>query len=260
MRDDRAIFDVVRDEHGELAGYACSVLLSPISQDDAGDPAIALAIDRLRAAGWFGLDTPPDARTLVLRDWSAVGAHRDPSPSAALLLAQIACRLLTTSALDFHVLLTDRPAHWLRALRGFGLVPQIAGALRQGDVEITAVVTDWRWCSVSTLLQNLTAAASRADVLARVVATEEAVGDPAPTDSSGRQLARALECRLAQLASTSALSPREQEVLHLLLLGRNYAEIGLALRITPRTARFHQHNVLEKIGAESRLDILRLLM
>ncbi|HSR97038.1 MAG TPA: helix-turn-helix transcriptional regulator, partial [Kofleriaceae bacterium] len=69
-----------------------------------------------------------------------------------------------------------------------------------------------------------------------------------------------LEQRIALLARSAALSPREHEVLQLLLLGRNYAEIGTALQITPRTARFHQHNLLEKIGAESRLDIVRLLL
>jgi DNA-binding CsgD family transcriptional regulator len=75
-----------------------------------------------------------------------------------------------------------------------------------------------------------------------------------------RELSVILERRLAQLARSAALSPREQEVLQLLLLGRNAAEIGIVLEITPRTARFHQHNVLEKIGAESRLDIVRLLL
>jgi DNA-binding CsgD family transcriptional regulator len=69
-----------------------------------------------------------------------------------------------------------------------------------------------------------------------------------------------LEQRIERLARSAALSPREHEVLQLLLLGRNYAEIGTALQITPRTARFHQHNILEKIGAESRLDIVRLLL
>ena len=69
-----------------------------------------------------------------------------------------------------------------------------------------------------------------------------------------------LEQRIARLARSAALSPREHEVLQLLLLGRNYAEIGTALQITPRTARFHQHNILEKLGAESRLDIVRLLL
>jgi DNA-binding CsgD family transcriptional regulator len=52
----------------------------------------------------------------------------------------------------------------------------------------------------------------------------------------------------------------EQQMLQLLLLGRNYAEIGVALQITPRTARFHQANVLDKLGAESRLDLACLLL
>jgi len=80
----------------------------------------------------------------------------------------------------------------------------------------------------------------------------------APSDDG--DASNVLGRRIAQLARSAALSPREHEVLQLLLLGRNYAEIGTALRITPRTARFHQHNILEKIGAESRLDIVRLLL
>ena len=39
--------------------------------------------------------------------------------------------------------------------------------------------------------------------------------------------------------------------------GGHLRPVRVALQITPRTARFHQHNVLTKIGAESRLDILR---
>lgn len=85
-------------------------------------------------------------------------------------------------------------------------------------------------------------------------------GAPGRAADEARELSAALERRIAWLATSAALSPREQEVLQLLLFGRNCAEIGLVLQITPRTARFHQQNVLEKIGAESRLDILRMLL
>jgi DNA-binding CsgD family transcriptional regulator len=95
---------------------------------------------------------------------------------------------------------------------------------------------------------------------ARADASASARAQPTPPLEDADQPASALERRIAQLARSSALSPREHEVLQLLLLGRNYAEIGTALRITPRTARFHQHNILEKIGAESRVDIVRLLL
>lgn len=93
---------------------------------------------------------------------------------------------------------------------------------------------------------------ARLDARAVLPDTAQAQGAGAPEGT--------LEQRIARLARSAALSPREHEVLQLLLLGRNYAEIGTALQITPRTARFHQHNILEKIGAESRLDIVRLLL
>lgn len=66
--------------------------------------------------------------------------------------------------------------------------------------------------------------------------------------------------RLDELARTGGLSRREQEVLQLLLLGRTVADIGLVLGIAPRTAKFHQANILAKLGAESRFDLMRLLL
>lgn len=66
--------------------------------------------------------------------------------------------------------------------------------------------------------------------------------------------------RVAALSAASGLSRREQEVLELLLLGRTVSDIGLVLGITPRTAKFHQTNVLNKLGAESRFDLMRLLL
>lgn len=56
------------------------------------------------------------------------------------------------------------------------------------------------------------------------------------------------------------LTEREREILDLLLLGRNHLEIGAALGISPRTSKFHQGNVLEKLGADSRLDLMRLFL
>lgn len=66
--------------------------------------------------------------------------------------------------------------------------------------------------------------------------------------------------RLRELGETARLSERERQVLDLIVLGRSHAEIGSVLGISGRTARFHQSNVLRKLGAESRLDLLRLLL
>jgi len=66
--------------------------------------------------------------------------------------------------------------------------------------------------------------------------------------------------RVSQLADRGGLSSRERQVLDLLLLGRTMEEIALVLEISPRTVKFHQANVLDKLGAESRLDLLRLIL
>jgi DNA-binding CsgD family transcriptional regulator len=82
-----------------------------------------------------------------------------------------------------------------------------------------------------------------------------------PAAGTGQsEFALILRARLDELASVSRLTPRERQVLDLLVLGRTSAEIGTALSITARTAKFHQANVLRKIGADSRLDIVRLLL
>lgn len=66
--------------------------------------------------------------------------------------------------------------------------------------------------------------------------------------------------RVDELAESVQLSKREREVLDLLLLGRNTEEIGTALQISARTAKFHQANVLEKLGVESRNELFRLFL
>lgn len=66
--------------------------------------------------------------------------------------------------------------------------------------------------------------------------------------------------RLATLAAHAGLSQREQDVFELLVLGRSLVEISTVLGITTRTVRFHQANVLAKLGADSRLDLMRLLL
>lgn len=69
-----------------------------------------------------------------------------------------------------------------------------------------------------------------------------------------------MQARLASLAHACRLSKREREVLELLMLGRSAADVATALGIAERTAKFHQRNVLEKVGAESRLDLYRVVL
>lgn len=65
--------------------------------------------------------------------------------------------------------------------------------------------------------------------------------------------------RVDALAMGARLSPRERSVLDLILMGRTLDDIATHEGITTRTTKYHQQNLLRKLGAESRHDLLRLL-
>lgn len=69
-----------------------------------------------------------------------------------------------------------------------------------------------------------------------------------------------LNARVEALAEAAQLSPREREVLWLLVIGRSLDEVATVTGITERTAKFHQQNLLKKLGADSRIDLFRLLL
>jgi DNA-binding CsgD family transcriptional regulator len=65
--------------------------------------------------------------------------------------------------------------------------------------------------------------------------------------------------RADALGKRARLTQREQQVFHLLLMGRTLADIATVESISVRTAKYHQQNLLRKLGAESRMDLFRLL-
>jgi DNA-binding CsgD family transcriptional regulator len=67
------------------------------------------------------------------------------------------------------------------------------------------------------------------------------------------------EARLDQVAERARLSVREREIFVSLVQGRSIDEIAAALGIAVRTVKHHQSSLLQKIGADSRADILRIL-
>lgn len=69
-----------------------------------------------------------------------------------------------------------------------------------------------------------------------------------------------LRARKERLIEAADLSQREREVLDLLLLGRTHSDVATVLGITERTSKFHQANILQKLGAESRADLTRLFI
>jgi DNA-binding CsgD family transcriptional regulator len=69
-----------------------------------------------------------------------------------------------------------------------------------------------------------------------------------------------ISAKVDTLAKRAGLSERERAVLDMMLLGRTHAEIAKVLDISPRTVKYHQCRMQSKLGADSRLDIIRLVL
>jgi DNA-binding CsgD family transcriptional regulator len=67
------------------------------------------------------------------------------------------------------------------------------------------------------------------------------------------------DTKIERLAEKANLSDREREVMRHLLTGLAIEDIATVLNITPRTVKYHQSNLLQKLGADSRVDLLRLV-
>ena len=99
-----------------------------------------------------------------------------------------------------------------------------------------------------------------ASALVRAVRTSERTAQVRHHVLAEDEVSELLRGKMATLAERQRLSGREREVLDLLVLGRSLEEIGTVLGISARTAKFHQANLLAKLGVDSRLDLLRLLL
>jgi DNA-binding CsgD family transcriptional regulator len=69
-----------------------------------------------------------------------------------------------------------------------------------------------------------------------------------------------IKAKIDHLAAEAHLTPREREMLSLLLMGRSLEELALATGLTQRTAKYHQQKLLKKLGADSRVDLARLIL
>jgi DNA-binding CsgD family transcriptional regulator len=97
----------------------------------------------------------------------------------------------------------------------------------------------------------------------RVVSIESTAKDSVAVRShvvTDALLGELMRAKVDALAERGALTERERSVLWHLLLGGSVVDIGDALGISPRTVKFHQSNLLDKLGAESRVDLTRILL
>ena len=73
-----------------------------------------------------------------------------------------------------------------------------------------------------------------------------------------RYLDARVASRVAALAHAPRLSPRERDVLRLLVAGQSNKEIAVSLHVTERTVKFHVTSIFNKLGAENRAQAVTI--
>ncbi|MEW5849877.1 MAG: LuxR C-terminal-related transcriptional regulator [Myxococcota bacterium] len=74
------------------------------------------------------------------------------------------------------------------------------------------------------------------------------------------ELAAANLALLDAMADRVGATQRELQVLRHLSRGRTLAEIARVLRLSVRTVKFHELNLLKKLGLDARVELMRLLL
>jgi DNA-binding NarL/FixJ family response regulator len=75
--------------------------------------------------------------------------------------------------------------------------------------------------------------------------------------SAGMALDLLLQREAGMREVTSLLTPRELEIVRLVSAGLRNAELGARLNITEGTVKKHLHNIYEKLGVETRVELVR---
>lgn len=215
---------------------------------------------RLRGANGSSLTCVVDVRTFASEPMAAivrlveVREHHDAEPTApgadfdyVVRVAPAFGELLNTSAMGVERRPTprhERPCH----LELFGMTSPCSDCpLRQGHGSSKAAI------------RRLSPGEERYQVIEHRQ-TEAGVAFMAVRHVDGSLLSALIDARLASAARKSGLSGREWDVLRYLFMGRQQSDISSLLGISVRTVRFHQGNLMRKLGVDSRVDLIRLLL
>jgi two-component system, LuxR family, response regulator FixJ len=166
----------------------------------------------------------------------AFGLARDfldaaPTLPVGCLIADI--RMPGMDGLELQRALNDQALHFpMIVITGHGDVPLAVRAMKAGALDFIE-----KPFATPTILASVEAALSR-------LASEEQ-RDPVAQ---------------AALAKLELLSPREREVLEGLLAGLPNKTIAYDLAISPRTVEIHRARVMDKMGARSLSELIRLAL
>lgn len=165
---------------------------------------------------------------------------------------------------------------WLDSDDGRGIAGTLAGiagvAIHRGQYERAACLLGTAWgvaeaLGVRYLAHHVHAERVLATTQARLGEHEFAAawskGWALPTEQAVVEARRILAlpawvCPAVGAAPAASLSPREIDVMRLLVAGYSDRDIGAALRISPRTVQTHVASLFAKFGVDSRVEVTAL--
>jgi len=184
------------------------------------DPSVRRSTERLIRSAGFNVQTFKSAREFL-------GSPRPEGPACLLLDV----RMPILSGLDLQRELRDSGIHLpIIFMTAHGNIPMTVRAMKAGAVEFLTKPFRSR-----ELLEAIRAAIER-------------------DRSAHKERSETAELR----ARYEQLTPREREVMALVVAGMLYKQVAGDLATTERTIKFHRANIMQKMKAESLADLVRM--
>jgi len=174
-----------------------------------------------------------ESRAYGVRSFGSAPEFLAAAPSLPVGCLIVDVRMPEMDGLELQQRLTERALDFpMIVITGHGDVPLAVRAMKAGAVDFIE-----KPFASDIILESLAAASSRLT---------------APTEQDPTQAAAA--------SKLSLLSARERDVLDGLLAGLPNKSIGYDLQISPRTVEIHRARVMDKMGARSLSELIRLAL
>jgi len=211
---------------------------------------------------------------LVL-ELAAIGQHGGERPGVMAVMTDAVSRgsalpLKPVTGITYEVVVEgEQPRRVTRALASeVAPLPRVEGAAQRPCwAQIFGRQSECPSCPVRRLAEgkrsSVVVPADSGPFSAQVMLAErrgEGIAAVTSFKLDGELYSAIITARVAHLAEQAKLTQREQDLLALLLMGRSLEDVAIVSGITARTAKYHQQNLLKKLGADSRLDLFRLLL
>ncbi len=236
-------FEVLRSEQSG----AIDAIMQVSTLTQASDVRLPERDPAARLARQFVLEHPLEngAEALFFRWFADREDYQSPRGRVLAVSARQARLVLTNSRVAYVLGVFHDPQEWVEMWESANVPKELVGRFQLGAREYSLFAFFYQDHSLRELLIDAWQARSAAN---------------APKPSGREDPAAKIRQRVAELGRNINLTARELQILELICLGTSFEEIAAQLRIRPRTVKFHQENVLRKVGVGSRVELFRKLI